>query len=204
MPNVIDTSIDPTFSVYGLVGRVTQESTLLQSRRGMNAISHEIENATLVDGASTRIFSAFQRMSRFLPQVERYRQIAARSEEVYIFGIPDIEARQMPKIAGLKYVPIHPNSQLAKEWFLVSYSTDYYSALVTEELSEMDDPDHEREFKGLWTFDLAMVSTLHEWLASMVGIDAQISQLDDMQIDYEAQVKRMSNTVGRLVGRIDF
>ena len=203
MPNIVDVSIDPTFSVYRLVGRLPDESTMLQSRRGMNVISYEIENATIVDKASTRVFSSFQRMSRFLPQVERYRQLAARSNGVYVFGAMDVAMADLPEIKKLNYVPIDPNSQLAKEWFLVSYSDSYYSALVTEELSEMDDPDAEREFRGLWTFDLAMVSTLHEWLAGLVGISPHLSQMNEGAIDHERQVKLMSNTVGRLMQRVE-
>jgi DICT domain-containing protein len=191
-----EVDIDPSFSVYGLVGRVMKENILLQSRKGMSLISREIENTTLIDNAQTRVFSSFQRLSRFLPQIDRYRQLAERAEEVYVFGEPDIAT--LPDIKNLRYVPIKPDSHLAREWFLISYGKDFYSALVTEELTHIDDPDDQRQFRGLWTFDHAIISTLHEWLAGLVGLSPHISQLNE-EPNYPRQVQLMSHTISRIV-----
>lgn len=201
MQNNLTVSIDPQFSVYHLVDRVKRESAVLRSRRAMSLISAEIENATLLDNAENRIFSSFQRMSRFKPQIKRYTQMAANADTVYVFGVPD--TTDLPHIPNLYYVPIAPTDQLAKEWFLVSYGPQYYSSLVTEELTDIDDPDHLREFRGLWTFELTMVSILHEWLAGIVGIQPQISQAQDGIHDYPNQVKLMSNTISRLMERVE-
>lgn len=203
MHNLTQIDIDPTFSVYGLVDRVTRESTTLRSRKAMTLISHEIENATLIDKAPTRIFSSFQRMSRFLPQQKRYAQLAQHAQEIYVFGVQDIPEYQMPDLGhNVFYVPLRPDHQLAKEWFLVSYGPDFYSALATEELTDIDDPDHLRQFRGLWSFDLAMVSTLHEWLSGVVGLSPRLSQANDDVHDYENQVKVMASTIGRLLDRL--
>jgi DICT domain-containing protein len=192
--------IDPNFSIYNLVDRVQRDSTELRSRRAMSLISYEIENATLIDGAPNRIFSSFQTLSRFLPQVERYTRMSTVAPEIYVFGIPDVA--DLPNVSNITYVPLTPHHQLAREWFLISYGPKYYSALATEELSQMTDPDHERVFRGLWSFELSMVSTLHEWLCGIVGISPQISQVNDDEHDYHNQVKLMSNTIGRLLDRV--
>jgi DICT domain-containing protein len=200
MNHIMSVDVDPNFSVYNLVDRVQRESTELRSRKAMSLISYEIENATLVDHAPNRIFSSFQTMSRFLPQLPRYRQMANISSEIYVFAINDVG--DLPTIPNIRYVPISVDHQLAREWFLVSYGPAYYSALATEELSQMTDPDDQRKFKGLWSFELNMVSILHEWLCGVVGVSPLLSQATDSQHDYENQVKLMSNTIGRLLDRI--
>lgn len=62
-------AIDPAFSVYQLVKRVHTSEIRLRHRFTMSRVSYEIENATLVDQAHTRIFAGFQHMSRFVPQI---------------------------------------------------------------------------------------------------------------------------------------
>lgn len=188
-------NIDPTFSVYRLVQR-NNKNSVLNHRRTMSIISYEIENASLVDDASTVMFSSFQRMSKFLPQEARYRQLAQIAKHVYVFGVPDTE---LPEIENITYVPLKPNDQLAREWFLVSYGKDYFSALATEELTNIDDPDPERIFKGVWTFDLSLVSILHEWLSGLVGLRFEQRQSEDH--DLNNQLKLMGNTIGRMAVR---
>jgi hypothetical protein len=188
-------NIDPSFSVYRLVQRNNQNSEL-SHRRTMSIISYEIENASLIDDASTVVFSSFQRMSKFLPQEKRYRKLASIAKDVYVFGVPDVE---LPEIDNITYVPLKPGDQLAKEWFLVSYGKDYFSALATEELTDIDDPDPDRVFKGVWTFDMSLVSILHEWLSGLVGM--RFEQRTGEDHDLNSQLKLMSHTIGRMVIR---
>jgi DICT domain-containing protein len=159
-------TVDPTFSAYSLIRRTEQQSILLNHRRTMSLSSTEIENATLRDGAATRIFAGFQRLGKFLPQVKRYEQIAARAESVTVFGVADVTP---PLIPNLTYIPLSPSDQLAREWFVISHGDGYSSGLATEEVSEIDDRDDQRQLKGIWTFDAEkIVSIMHDWLTSPV------------------------------------
>lgn len=162
----MELNIDPTLSVYHLTKRVQKQSTTLNHRRTMNIISYEIENATLLDGAHTRIFASFQRMSRFIPQVERYTRLAKKAEMIYVFGIPDVE---VPQIENITYIPLTPDDQLAREWFIVSYGRNYATMLSTEEQSRFMDPDSRRVFRGLWTFQPALTAIVAEWLTRVVN-----------------------------------
>lgn len=194
-------NISPTFSVYKLVARVENVSSIINHRRAMTVISHEIENATLLDNAHTTIFAGFQRLSRFLPQVARYEQLAQRARAIYVFGVPDAT---MPSIPNVTYVPLKPSDQLTKEWFLVSLGRDYASALATEELTHIDDPDEMRVFKGIWTFDVDMVMILHDWLTQVVGLRSdldnaamthkhhQLSYLGEVILRMRARVERLA------------
>lgn len=192
-----DYNIDPKFSVYGLVKRSLRDKAVLNHRRTMSVISNEIENATLIDNASTVVFSSFQRMSRFLPQEKRYRELASKGKHVYVFGEVDCD---LPTIANLSYVPLKPTDLLSKEWFIVSFGHDYFSALATQELSNIDDPDEKRVFKGVWTFDVFVVGILHEWLSGIVGLRLE-ERLDDRH-DYLKQAELLSNTIGRISVRM--
>lgn len=158
-------TVDPAFSVYHLIERIEYKSILFNHRRTMSLISYEIENATLIDGAQTRIFAGFQYLSKFAPQIKRYEEIAATAASVYVFGVPDTNPPPLPKI---NYIPLSPHDQLAREWFVISYGKAYASALATEEVSQITDPDNLRRFKGIWTFDLTIIDIMHNWLASLV------------------------------------
>lgn len=186
--------IDPNFSVYGLVERVMNQSVLLNHRKTMTLISYEIENATLADGAHTTIFSGFQRFSRFLTQLKRYQQLAKQARRVYVFGVPDVA---VPEIPNVTYVPLQPSHQLAKEWFVVSYGGEYLSALATEELTHIDNPDYLRVFRGVWTFDRQMVSIIYEWLCREVN--DQIALIEEINYRPQTHVRLISNSIGRLM-----
>ena len=192
------TNLDSSFSVYHLVERLHNIKTqLLQDRKTMNVISYEIENATIIDQAKTRIFSSFQRMSRFLPQVKRYEKLAKNAESIYVFGIPDVK---VPEIENITYIPIEPHFQLAKEWFLVSFGKPFASALATQELSHIDDPDNTRQFRGVWTFDPGMVAILEEWLTRIVDAESQLVAEDD--VDLTNKDKLVANIYNRMMRRI--
>jgi len=188
--------IDPQFSVYELVERVQKVSAVINSRRTMSLISYEIENSILIDGARPRLFSAFQYLSKFMKQRVRYEQIAKLAESVYVFGVPDITP---PAIPNVHYVHLSPDDRLAKEWFIVAYGGDTYSALATQELTRFTDPDAQRRFKGIWTFDQNIVLILHDWLSSAVDAPPLLKTVSvpGRQIDI------MTGALRRITRRLD-
>jgi DICT domain-containing protein len=190
-------TVDPSVSVYGLVHRTQQQNMLINHRRTMSLISYEIENATLIDGARNRIFSAFQYFSKFLPQVKRYEALARQAESVYVFGVADLIPPPIPKVT---YVRLDPRSQLAREWFLVSFGKDYVSALATEEQTQITDPDDQRIFHGIWSFEFEMVSILNHWLTNLVR--AAPLELEESERNYTNQIGIMSNSLGRIITRM--
>lgn len=189
--------IPADFSVYRLTKRSLRDVSIINGRRTMNIISNEIENSTLIDGAQTVIFAAFQRFSKFKPQMKRYQQLAKQAKRIYVFGVPDVE---LPQIENIIYVPLKETDQLAKEWFLVSYGEDYFSALATEEITDFFDPDHTRKFKGAWSFDISMVSLIYDWLAQAVDMRHFANPREHANHTRQAQL--LSNIIGRLSIRV--
>lgn len=188
--------IDPQFSVYKLVERVQKTSTVINHRRTMSLISYEIENSILLDGSRPRLFSAFQYLSKFMKQRARYEQMAKLAESIYVFGVPDVTP---PSIPNVHYIHLKPTDRLAKEWFIVAYGGDTYSALATEELTQITDPDAERRFKGIWTFNQNMVSILHDWLSSAVDAPPLLTKAAAAG----RQIDMMAATLGRITRRLD-
>lgn len=190
-------NLPPGFSVYNLVQRVQEQSTVMFNRQTMTDISHELEDVTLKDGAQTRIFSGFQYMSNFKRQIKRYERLAARAESVYVFGVPDVE---MPAIDNLTYINLPKQHQLAREWFLVSYSKSFASVLATEETSPAGAPDDQRVFKGVWSFDVSLTDVIEEWLSNIV--DARELLISEDEHNARAQRALIRNMMDRMSGRI--
>ncbi|MDL1883438.1 hypothetical protein FBR01_07285 [Anaerolineae bacterium CFX8] len=190
--------IDPVFSVYNLTLRVEAQNTPLRRRRAMSLISYQIENASLMDGARTRIFAGFQYFSKFVPQIPRYQRLAAKTESIYIFGVPDVE---LPPLDNITYVQLSTHDRLTKEWFLVSYGRDYASALATEETSRFNNPDDQRLFRGVWTFNPHLVSILADWLTS--AVDARPIPWTAEDISPLNQTQFMLNSMARLLNQIN-
>lgn len=189
--------IDPLFSVYQLVRSTYKATSVMNHRKTMQVISHEIEDASIIDGAETIIFASFQRMSRFIPQMKRYRKLAECAQHIYVFGIPDIE---IEAIENISYIHLSERDRLSKEWFLISYGRDFFSALATEELSKIDDPDSKRIFQGIWTFDLPLVMVLRQWLGTTVEIEMPIAKMSEH--DFKNQTRLMGQSMERLTKRI--
>lgn len=185
---------DTRLSVWGLVGRVQQKSLTLHQRRTMNVISHSIEDTTLVDRVPTRIYAGFQRMSKFIPQIKRYTGIAQNAEQVYVFAVPDVEAPDLPNVT---YVYLQEDSALAREWFLISRGDDYASALVTQEKTRFNDPDHLRRFQGIWTFDVDIINVLDQWMLNTVS-DRDFADDTETQVNIASQQIWVQKTLSRL------
>jgi DICT domain-containing protein len=194
--------ISPNFSVFWLVQRTKNSNIHVNHRRTMNWISYEIENASLVDGAATTIFSGFQYFSRFLPQVRRYARLgenaAKHGRSVYVFGVPDVA---VPPLKGIHYINLEPQFQLTREWFLVSYGESYFSALATEEVTEGPVADPMRAFKGIWTFELDLVTIIYEWLCQNVGLRTDL--IPPERHDFQRQSTLMGAALGRMGERMN-
>lgn len=194
----MELNIDPVLSVFGLAQRSQLHRTMISHRLTMNVISYEIENTTIMDGARTRVFAGFQRMSRFIPQVPRYRKLAATAESVYVFGIPDITP---PSIDGVTYIPLLPSDQLAREWFLISFGPGYASTLATEEVSDPNSDDRDRMFRGIWTFDPTLTLILSEWMTRVVN--AAPFAVDESAFDIDSHTRYISQINARITTRLN-
>ncbi len=188
--------VDPTFSVYQLVQQ-SHGQPIIRHRRTMSQMSFEVEDAARDMGGKTRIFAGFQRLSKFLPQVDRYRKLAKTVESIYVFGIPDVE---VPRIDNLTYIALSPADQLSKEWFVVTYGPTATSALAAEEFSAIDDPDDARVFNGVWTFNPLIVGLIGDRISSMVSAQPIRSEVSSPNRQH---IQNTIISIYRTIHRID-
>jgi DICT domain-containing protein len=136
---------------------------------GMEAVSHVIEDQAVNIGGQFRFYSAFQKMSRFRPQEERYRQLFNLGNPIYVFGIPDVPVRPQP---NLHFIPLERGdsvsfNNLAHNWFVVLDNPGLVSmALIARELASnprpVGAPDKlvYRNFEGFWTYDKDIITSV--------------------------------------------
>ena len=185
--------IDPNFSVFQLVQRKRSKGISVSHLPVLQEISQEIENASLIDHANNILFCGFQQLSQFEPQITRYQKLAQECEHIFIFAVPDIE---IEAIENITFVPLDPRDQLAKEWFIVSYGHDYFSALAAEEIIDGMVLEDEREYQGIWIFDLRMVEILYDWLCRKVGLDPE--HIEQSQEIFRHELTMMEKTLSRV------
>lgn len=192
-----DFTIDPAFSVYKLAERRHDISTIISHRKTMSQVSYIIEETARTDHVNNVVFSGFQYLSKFIPQMERYRQIAQYAKHVYVFGVADTK---LPAIDNISYVTIEPHYQLAKEWFIVSHGVHLSTALVTEEISNFTDPDHKRQFNGFWIFNDPMVQIMYEWLSNEVNTRENTQIATDIQsAKHHELTQKLTDRFARLI-----
>lgn len=194
----MDSVVGSEASLYELVDRAGTKQLFTNYRASLIRISHEIENGILNGAVGTRIFAGFQKLSFFLPHQQRYRQMTALAESIWIFGVPDVAP---PEIPGIHYILLNEQDQLTQEWFLVAEGQNYFSALVAKDLTGFKVPNPQRLFTGIWTFDEIVVAQFQQWLSSLVGIPPL--EYQPAQRNYENQIFYVSRIASDLIHSLE-
>jgi DICT domain-containing protein len=162
----------------------------------MNGISHLIEEQIWSQGIATDVYAGFQRFSQFLPQAERYRQLAEVARRVYVFGLPDVPP---PTIAGVQFVPLRADSELVKEWFLLVDAADFWTALVAREVEGHDLMTGGRKFNGIWTFDVDLVNRISLLLSQVL----ERVYMPTVNRNYARQYEQIADINNQLMARLE-
>ena len=122
-------------------------------------ISLLIESALLLRTNRTgRLYVGFERMSRMEPVADRFLRIADVSERVSIFGVPDWEPPKHPRI---RLIRISPESNLAREWFLIADSSTFSAVLAARDEVGFETADsEERWFSAVKSSESSIVSVV--------------------------------------------
>jgi signal transduction histidine kinase len=184
-------------SLYRMIPPDAQDSVFVNSVSLMNVISHEIEDIVVNNRLPVDFYAGFQRFSYFQRQVKRYRRLAAVCRRVYVWGVPDVDP---PTIPGVEFIPVAPDMEIAREWFLVVDTPDFFTALLTEEATYGQDmPKGQRRFRGVWTYDESLVARSYLLISQMLG--QQFRPV--MQRNYQRQNDYLVQISNRLVQRQD-
>ncbi|MCQ3931663.1 MAG: hypothetical protein DPW16_14495 [Chloroflexi bacterium] len=185
-------------SLFEIVDYPTTPFLFTEHRHSLISISREIENCVMEIRTPVRVFAGFQKLSFFLPQLKRYREIAQKAESVWVFGVPDITP---PDIPGIEYALLPHDHLLTQEWFLVVESAEYFSALVAKDLSGLELPQTERMFRGIWTFDPDLVNQVQRRLSHLVGLTPLDYDFDER--DYGSQMHHVSRIANDLIQTLE-
>lgn len=95
-----------------------------------------IENDLLLrTNRSGRVYAGFGKLSQLQPIINRYLRIADVSEYVYVFGEPDW---QPPRHPNIRVIPLRPDFQLAREWFVITSSPSLTTSFVAVDEEGID------------------------------------------------------------------
>lgn len=186
--------LETDLSLFEQITRTVHAPLFTQSHPSLIKVSHEIENGVLHGTSGARVFAGFQKLSFLLPILSRYEQMALVAESVWVFGYPDVE---LPSIPGFHVVELPEGHTLVGEWFLVVESANYFSALVAKDISGFEVPQHKRLFRGVWTFNAAMVEDFQQQLSRLVAVKPLVFLPQER--DYNLQTMRFSMIANQLI-----
>ena len=143
-----------SISLFRSVAGQYQQLRHVNSVSMMNTISHLIEEQVMHHQMDVNFFAGFQRFSNFAAQQRRYERLAAVCRRLFVFGVPDVRP---PRIPGVEFISLDASMPLAREWFLVVDTPNFWTALLTQEAEGHDEETGGRRFDGLWSYDAAVV-----------------------------------------------
>jgi len=163
-----------SLSLYPLVSRQNPRDLTTASVQTLLAISHSLEDVVMRHRLALTFYAGFQRVSSFLPQVDRFARLAALCQEVLIFAVPDAP---FPSLAGVTLLPLADDAPLAREWFIVVDHERFGAALLTRQLGDVPTRvtrkaiafGRGRLYEGVLTFDDQLVGAARQALDQAVG-----------------------------------
>lgn len=153
-------------SLFRAVAGQYQQLRHLNSVSMMNTISHLIEEQVIHHEMAVDFYAGFQRFSNIAVQQRRYERLAAVCRRLYVFGIPDVRP---PRIPGVEFISLDTSAPLAREWFLVVDTPDFWTALLTQEAEGRDEVTGARRYDGVWSYDATVVERASLLISQELG-----------------------------------
>ncbi len=121
------------------------------SAEAMINISHIIEDMVIGTPAVATMHVSFQRLSRIVPQQDRYGRVAEAATGLWLYGADDIPPDALGELPRTTLIDT-TDSYLAQYWFVIAYGPGLGMSLVAEEVPSLT--GSERFYEGFYTFDL--------------------------------------------------
>ncbi len=120
------------------------------SVEAMTKISYIIEDAVVATPRNSVLHASFQQMSRVLPQLKRYRQVAQAATGLWLYGVHDVPLTSFETLPRTLLIDTG-NSILVDYWFVVVYGPGIGMSLLAEEVPALSGGD--RYYEGFYTFE---------------------------------------------------
>ncbi len=146
-------------------------------KSSMIALARALQDLVLGDNQPYLVIANFQQEKHFRQQQQRFKQMARKSEQVYILGVPDQESGFAVGNLGYETIPLKASDTLAGERYLVVIGQSYAACLVVQEKLSLKNlrqnqttiVQEEEIFEGFWTFDRDITYSAADWLLGRIN-----------------------------------
>ncbi len=140
-------------------------------KSSLTALSHAMEDLVLTEAGSPLVIANFQQERFYRQEIRRYRQIALRSNQVYVLAAPESESGFAVASEPYETIPLNPEDGLAQEWHLVIVGETYAACLICREQTKTPASiEQARRFEGIWTFDRQVSTQAARWLLTQIAV----------------------------------
>ena len=146
--------------------------THLFNHEAMLAASHAIEDLAHDTGCG-ELIAPFQRIENFIPQQERYQQIADEIDAVRVWA----EGEPTRRPSSIDFVPIfHP--LLVRYWVVLFESPDVHAVLFCKQANEAQDFAR-KIFSGFYSFNPFLVRCIRRRFSLLAaGVDGVVAHFE--------------------------
>lgn len=139
-------------------------------KSSLTALSHAMEDLVLAEEDSPLVIANFQQERFYRQEIRRYKQIAQKTDQVYVLAAPEAESGFAVDEHPYATIPLDASDSLALEWHLVIVGSSYTACLVCrEQLTNALPMDQARRFEGIWTFDPQVSRTAARLLLGQIA-----------------------------------
>jgi signal transduction histidine kinase len=123
-------------------------------KTSLTGLSHAMEDLVLDRVDRPLVIANFQHERFYRHEIQRYQQIAAQTDHLYLLTVPEQGTIALPMAYPL--IELEATDELAQEWHLIIVGQSYSACLIAREYAAPINTaalDAARQFKGFWTFD---------------------------------------------------
>lgn len=122
-------------------------------KSSLTALSHAMEDLILARSDSPLVIASFQQEKFYRQEIHRYKQIAQRSNQLYVLAVPESSSDFASADQPLEFIPLETNDGLANEWHLIILAQNYSACLICREMPTKVPVEQGKRFEGFWTFE---------------------------------------------------
>ena len=145
-------------------------------KSSLTALARAMQDLVLTDEQQYLVIANFQLEKYFRHLERKFRQMAIKSEHVYVLGVPDTNSSFAVDNFGYETVPLARTDILAGERYLVIIGQRYSACLAVQEKlvvpdsSEVDSiTEQGTRYEGIWTFERDIAYSAADWLLGRIA-----------------------------------
>lgn len=171
LPDAVERALDRGAERHSVFAALAREHPELRprvlSKPAMIALTHAVEDETLMRAERPIMFGAFQRERFYRVEQERWREFARAAEGVYVFA----DFARPRSVGGAPVeIPLHAEHPLAREWLIVCDAGGYSVCLAGRERARAGTaPRPPRSFEAFWSVEPVVCATALRACAGLVA-----------------------------------